>query len=169
MFVVGIDPGLTRCGFGVIESDVSLPESFRAIAAGVLETPKTDAIERRLAAVHHDLSELFDEYRPDVVVVEKVFFQKNVSTAIGVAQAAGVAIAVAGTKGIEVIQYTAQEVKLAVTGYGAASKRQVQEMVASRCGLDAIPEPVDAADALGLAMTHLIRRRIEARFEVAAS
>lgn len=159
MFVVGIDPGLTRCGFGCVQSDLAGPEQFRATAAGVLETPSTDAIELRLAALHHDVSQLFADLRPDAVVVERVFFQRNAKTAIGVAQAAGVAIAVAGTKGIPVVQYTAQQVKMAVTGYGAASKQQVQAMVAQHCSLSVIPEPADAADALGLALTHLMHLR----------
>lgn len=167
MFVVGIDPGLTRCGFGAVRSDLDQPEAFVAETAGVLETPATDAVELRLATLHHDVVELFNELRPDVVVVEKVFFQKNAKTAIGVAQAAGVAIAIAGTRGIPVVQYTAQEVKMAVTGYGAASKKQVQAMVAQLCGLDVIPEPADAADALGLALTHLMNVRTLRRLPAA--
>jgi crossover junction endodeoxyribonuclease RuvC len=167
MFVVGIDPGLTRCGFGAVRSELDRPEAFRAEVAGVLETPATDAVELRLAALHHDVVELFSELQPDVVVVERVFFQKNAKTAIGVAQAAGVAIAVAGTRGIPVVQYTAQEVKMAVTGYGAASKKQVQSMVAQLCGLEVVPEPADAADALGLALTHLMNLRTLQRIPAA--
>ena len=167
MFVVGIDPGLTRCGYGAVRSDLDQPEAFAAELAGVLETPIHDAIELRLAALHHDIVDLLSELRPDVVVVERVFFQKNAKTAIGVAQAAGVAIAVAGTRGIPVIQYTAQEVKMAVTGYGAASKKQVQGMVAQLCGLNVIPEPADAADALGLALTHLMNLRTLQRLPAA--
>lgn len=168
MFVVGIDPGLTRCGFGAVRSDLERAESFLAERAGVLETPPSDPIERRLATLHHDLAELFDEIRPDTVVVEKVFFQRNAKTAIGVAQAAGVAIALAGVRGIDVVQYTAQEVKVAVTGYGAASKSQVQAMVAHHCRLSEIPEPADAADALALAVTHLMNMRTHRRWAAAA-
>jgi crossover junction endodeoxyribonuclease RuvC len=167
MFVVGIDPGLTRCGFGAVRSDLNLTEVFCAERAGVLETPPGDPLERRLAALHHDLAELFDEIRPDAVVVERVFFQRNAKTAIGVAQAAGVAMALAGVRGIEVVQYTAQEVKMAVTGYGAASKSQVQAMVAHHCQLVEIPQPADAADALGLALTHLMTIRTHRRVAVA--
>jgi len=159
MFVVGIDPGLTRCGFGAVRSNLDSTEKFSAERAGVIATPPADSVERRLAALHVDLSELFDELRPDVVVVERVFFQRNAKTAIGVAQAAGVAIALAGIREIEVVQYTAQEVKMAVTGYGAAAKSQVQAMVARHCQLTEVPEPPDAADALGLAVTHLMNIR----------
>jgi crossover junction endodeoxyribonuclease RuvC len=164
MFVVGIDPGLTRCGFGGVRSDLDLAESFTAVAAGVLETDPHAPVEQRLAALHVDLASLFDDLQPDAVVVEKVFFQKNVRTAISVAQASGVAVALAGIRGIPVVQYTAQEVKLAVTGYGAASKAQVQAMVAERCGIQEVPQPADAADALGLALCHLSRVRIDAKY-----
>jgi len=159
MFVLGIDPGLTRCGFGV----VSLTESggFRAADAGILETPKEASVESRLGTLLVDLQQLIAEVKPDVVVVERVFFQRNAKTAIGVAQASGLAVGVAAAAGCQVRQFTAQEVKLAVTGYGAAPKQQVQLMVASLCELSEIPEPADAADALGLAITFLLTSRFE--------
>jgi crossover junction endodeoxyribonuclease RuvC len=164
MFVLGIDPGLTRCGFGLVEGRLDGPESFRAASAGVLATSPDDSVERRLAVLLGDLRSLLSELQPDAVVVERVFFQRNAKTAQGVAQASGVAIALAGDLGLPVRQFTAQEAKLAVTGYGAASKRQMQEMVATRCGLAAVPEPPDAADALGLALTFLLTARTEARY-----
>jgi crossover junction endodeoxyribonuclease RuvC len=105
-----------------------------------------------------------DETKPDAVVVERVFYQRNAKTAIPVAQASGVAVALAGAIDIPVRQFTAQEVKLAVTGYGAAGKLQVQEMVAKLCGLAEIPKPADAADALALAITYFMIVRTEQRY-----
>lgn len=164
MFVLGIDPGLTRCGFGLVEGSFEGAESFRAVRAGVLETSAHAAVEDRLAQLHLDLVELMREFKPDAVVVERVFFQRNARTAIPVAQASGVAVALAGARGTRVRQFTAQQVKLAVTGYGAASKIQVQTMVAQLCGLRDIPEPADAADALGLAITYFMTERVERRY-----
>ncbi len=169
MFVLGIDPGLTRCGFGLVEGSLQGPERFIARAAGVLESPPTMAVELRLANLFGDLRALFAEMTPDAVVVERVFFQRNARTAISVAQASGLAIGLAGDLGITVRQFTAQEVKLAVTGYGAADKAQVQSMVATHCALAEPPSPPDAADALALAITFLMTHRTEQRlsFEVA--
>ncbi len=163
MFVLGIDPGLTRCGFGLIEGSFQGIESFRAVSAGVLETDAHLAVEMRLSQLHRDLTALMEETRPDAVVVERVFFQRNARTAIPVAQASGIAIGVAGARGARLRQFTAQQVKMAVTGYGAASKAQVQSMVAQLCGLRQIPEPADAADALGLAITYFVTERVEQR------
>jgi crossover junction endodeoxyribonuclease RuvC len=169
MFVLGIDPGLTRCGFGLIEGSFEGVESFRAVRAGVLETDSDLDVELRLAQIHGDLEALIRDLRPQAVVVERVFFQRNAKTAIPVAQASGIAVGLAGAKGLAVRQFTAQQVKLAVTGYGAASKSQVQSMVAKLCGLSDVPEPVDAADALGLAITYFMTERVERRFEVTAT
>jgi crossover junction endodeoxyribonuclease RuvC len=169
MFVLGIDPGVTRCGFGLIEGSFEGVESFRAVHAGVLETDPAADVELRLAQIHLDLDTLLVELAPDAVVVERVFFQRNAKTAIPVAQASGVAVALAGAKGLTVRQFTAQQVKLAVTGYGAASKAQVQSMVAKLCGLREVPEPADAADALGLAITYFMTERIERRYSVATT
>jgi len=168
MFVLGIDPGLTRCGYGLVEGNLEGRESFRAVQAGTLETDPAARVEQRLSVLLHDIRSLLVDLQPSVVVVERVFFQRNAKTAIPVAQASGVAVALAGDAGLEVRQFTAQEVKLAVTGYGAASKRQVQEMVAKLCGLEEIPKPADAADALGLAMTYFMHARVEQRFAVHA-
>lgn len=164
MFVLGIDPGLTRCGFGLVEGSFEGVESFTARGAGVLETDASLDVELRLAQIHTDVESLLREMRPDAVVVERVFFQNNARTAIPVAQASGIALGIAGARGLAVRQFTAQQVKLAVTGYGAASKSQVQAMVAQLCGLRDIPEPADAADALGLAITYFMTERVERRF-----
>lgn len=169
MFVLGIDPGLTRCGFGLIEGSFVGVESFRVVRAGVLETDVALAVESRLAQIHTDLEDLLCEFQPEAVVVERVFFQRNAKTAIPVAQASGIAVGLAGSKGLLVRQFTAQQVKLAVTGYGAASKAQVQAMVARLCGLREAPEPADAADALGLAITYFMTERVERRYAVAAT
>lgn len=163
MFVLGIDPGLTRCGFGLVEGSFEDRESFSARRAGIIETDKETPVEERLRILSNELAELISEVRPDVVVVERVFFQRNARTAISVAQASGVAIALAGAAGAGVRQFTSQEVKLAVTGYGAASKSQVQAMVARLCGLSAPPRPPDVADALALAITYLVTERTERR------
>jgi crossover junction endodeoxyribonuclease RuvC len=153
MFVLGIDPGLTRCGYGLLARDAA--GRFTASAAGTIETDRASSVDRRLGELAQSMRELLIEFDPAVVVVERVFFQTNAKTAIGVAQASGVALSCAATHGCEVAQYTSNEVKLAVAGYGAATKAQVQSMVARQCGLTAVPPP-DAADALALAMCHLV-------------
>ncbi len=169
MFVLGIDPGLTRCGFGVIEGSLVDIERFRAVRAGVIETDAADSVEHRLRQLFVDLTALYDTAGADAVIVERVFYQRNAKTAIPVAQASGVAIALAGARGLPVRQFTAQQVKLAVTGYGAADKQQVQGMVARLCGLREIPEPADAADALALAITYFTTERTEMRQSGVAS
>jgi crossover junction endodeoxyribonuclease RuvC len=164
MFVLGIDPGLTRCGFGLIEGSFEGLESFRAVRAGVVETDPQESVERRLSQLLIELRTLMSEMRPDAVVVERVFYQRNAKTAIPVAQASGVAVALAGSIDLPVRQFTAQQVKLAVTGYGAASKSQVQGMVTRLCGLSEVPEPADVADALALAITYFMMVRMEQRY-----
>ncbi|MBU6495439.1 MAG: crossover junction endodeoxyribonuclease RuvC [Acidobacteria bacterium] len=153
MFVLGVDPGLTRCGFGLLDAENG--GSPRAVAAGVLETSPGRATEDRLTDLARDLSALYEQYRPDVVVVEKVFFQRNARTAVPVTQLSGIAIALAGLRGAHVRQFTSQEMKLAVCGYGAATKEQIQQMVTRLLHLREVPRPPDAADALGLALTYL--------------
>ncbi len=167
MFVLGIDPGLTRCGFGLVEGSLQGDHPAVAVRAGLIETDPHDPVEGRLAQLGRDLTRLYREVSPEVVVVERVFYQRNARTAIPVAQASGVAIALAG--GARVRQFTAQEVKLAVTGYGAADKAQVQAMVARLLGLSEVPRPPDVADALALALTYLAVARTEARLEAPAT
>ncbi len=153
MFVLGIDPGLSRCGFGVVEA--TSRSGHRCVEYGVMATSPTDEIHFRLASMMEQLEALLDRTRPSVVVVERVFFQTNARTAMGVGQASGLALALATKRGAQVVQYTSNEVKLSVAGYGAADKRQMQEMVARLLKLESIPKPADAADALGLALCHL--------------
>ncbi|MFY9781950.1 MAG: crossover junction endodeoxyribonuclease RuvC [Acidimicrobiales bacterium] len=164
MFVLGIDPGLTRCGFGLVEGSFEGVESFRALRAGTIETDAALPVEIRLRDLHRELAALFAETTPDAVVVERLFYQRNAKTAIGVAQASGVAIALAGSENVAVRQFTSQEVKLAVTGYGAASKSQVQGMVARLCGLSEVPKSPDAADALALGIAYFMIVRVERRY-----
>jgi crossover junction endodeoxyribonuclease RuvC len=154
MFVMGVDPGLTRCGYGVVTQRAD--RSFHAVAAGTIETDPSSPVAQRLYELSVGLRELHGEYAPTVVVVERVFFQTNVRTATAVAQASGIALCGAAEHGCEVAQYTSNEVKLAIAGYGAATKRQVQEMVARQCGLAEVPRTPDAADALALAVCHLV-------------
>ncbi len=163
VFVLGIDPGLTRCGFGLVEWSLEGDRPAVAVRAGLIETDPTEPVEARLAQLGRDLARLYAEVTAEVVVVERVFYQRNARTAIPVAQASGVAIALA--EGSRVRQFTAQEVKLAVTGYGAADKAQVQAMVARLLGLAEVPRPPDVADALALALTYLAVARTEARLE----
>jgi crossover junction endodeoxyribonuclease RuvC len=151
VFVLGIDPGLSRCGYGAVRKDRA---ALRAVACGVITTPPDAALPGRLATLSRELRALLADTTPDVVVVERVFFQTNVRTAMSVGQASGLAIAAAAEAGCEVVQYTANEVKQAVTGYGAAPKEQVQRMVQSLLNLPTVPKPADAADALALALTH---------------
>lgn len=162
VFVLGIDPGLTRCGYGLVSGGEG---HERAIAAGVVTTEVTDPIPLRLATLRTDLQAIMLEYRPDVVVVERVLFQTNARTAMSVGQASGIALLCAAEAGLEVVEYSSNEVKLAVAGYGAATKRQVQEMVTSLLSLREIPKPPDAADALALALCHQAHARIATAIE----
>lgn len=131
------------------------PAGPRAVACGVIRTSTTDELPARLASLARELRALLVEFSPEAVAVERVFFQTNVRTAMSVGQASGLALAAASEAGCEVVQYTSNEVKQAVTGYGSASKEQVQRMVRSLLHLAEVPKPPDAADALALALTHL--------------
>jgi len=163
MFVLGIDPGLSRCGYGLVARGEG--SSLRARAAGVLETDPHLELAQRLLVLHSELQSLLDDLRPDAVVVERVFFQVNAKTAMAVGQASGLALLAAAAAGCEVTQYTSNEVKQALVGYGAATKEQVQRMVAQVLGLGAVDGPPDVADALALAICHLttvpLRRAVD--------
>jgi crossover junction endodeoxyribonuclease RuvC len=162
--VLGIDPGLTRCGYAVVDSRG--PGAATAVAMGVIRTPATDPLPSRLAALRAELVALLVEFAPAVVAVEQVFFQVNVRTAMSVGQASGLALCEAAAAGCEVVQYTPNQVKDAVAGYGSAGKAQVAKMVQARLGLSTPPTPADAADAAALALCHLAMapmRRVAAR------
>lgn len=153
--VLGIDPGLTRCGVGIV--DVRPDRSATLVHVGVVRTAPELAIERRLAQIAAGLRALVAEHEPHVVAVERVFSQQNRHTVMGTAQASGIALLVAAEHDLPAATHTPSEVKAAVTGYGAADKRQVQAMVARVLRLDTPPQPADAADALALALCHAWR------------
>jgi crossover junction endodeoxyribonuclease RuvC len=153
--VLGIDPGLTRCGVGVV--DVAPDRSARLVHVGVVRSAHDLPIERRLALIAAGIREVLQAHRPHVVAVERVFAQDNRHTVMGTAQASGIALLLAAEHGLPAATHTPSEVKAAITGYGAADKRQVQTMVARVLRLDELPQPADAADALALALCHAWR------------
>jgi crossover junction endodeoxyribonuclease RuvC len=155
VFVLGIDPGLSRCGYGAVTRSAGAGASFHAVCAGVITTSPGTRLPARLADLARELRDLITELAPEAVAVERVFFQTNARTAMSVGQASGLALAAAAAAGCEVEEYTSNEVKQAVAGYGAATKEQVSRMVAALCGLSVCPYPADAADALALAICHL--------------
>lgn len=152
MFVLGIDPGLTRCGYCCITPE---GRSARAVALGVLRTDASEPVPRRLATLQADLRSLLAELRPAVVALERVLFQVNVRTAMAVGQASGLVMAESVAAGAEVVEYSPNQVKEAVAGWGAASKEQVQQMVQTLLHLPERPEPPDAADAAAVALCHV--------------
>jgi crossover junction endodeoxyribonuclease RuvC len=153
--VMGVDPGLTRCGLGVVEGVLGKPPTL--VAVGVIRTDAADDIAKRLLAVEAEIDRWLDEYQPDTVAVERVFSQHNVRTVMGTAQAGAVAIVSAARRGLPVTLHTPSEVKAAVTGNGRADKDQVATMVTRLLRLGERPSPADAADALALAICHLWR------------
>jgi crossover junction endodeoxyribonuclease RuvC len=169
--VLGIDPGLTRCGFAVL--DGRGPGAAVAVSLGVIRTPAGDPLPSRLAALRFELAALLTDFEPDAVAVEQIFFQVNVRTAMSVAQVSGLALAEAAARGCDVVQYTPNQVKDAVTGWGGAGKAQVQKMVQARLGLAHRPQPADAADAAALALCHLasapMRRSVAAAVAAVAA
>jgi crossover junction endodeoxyribonuclease RuvC len=165
MRVLGIDPGLTRCGLGVVEGRPGRPPEL--LGVDVLRTASDLDTSRRLLRLEEELDAWLVEHRPDTVAVERVFAQHNVQTVMGTAQAAGVAMLVAARRGIPVATHTPSEVKAAITGSGRADKAQVTAMVTRILRLDAPPRPADAADALALAICQVWRGGITDRYEVA--
>ena len=157
MRIIGIDPGYAIVGYGVVDY---IQGRFKAQGYGAITTKADMSFDRRLEEIHLDLGSILDEYKPEYMALEKIFFTTNQKTAIDVAQARGVIILTAKTRGIEIIEYTPLQVKSAVTGYGKAVKKQVQEMTMRILALDAIPKPDDAADALAIAicLAHSHRR-----------
>lgn len=155
--VLGIDPGLTRCGYAVLTrvNEPGQRPGVRALALGVLRTAASEALADRLAQIHDDVEALLDEFAPGAVAVEQVFFQSNVRTAMSVAQVSGVVLAAAARRRCPVVQYTPSQVKSSIAGYGSADKQQVQRMVQMRLGLAEMPKPADAADAAALALCHI--------------
>ncbi|MER6916273.1 crossover junction endodeoxyribonuclease RuvC [Streptomyces sp. NPDC000594] len=167
MRVLGVDPGLTRCGVGVVEGVAGRPLTM--IGVGVVRTPSDADLGARLVAVEEGLERWLDEHRPDRVAVERVFSQHNVSTVMGTAQASAVAILCASRRGIPVVLHTPSEVKAAVTGSGRADKAQIGAMVTRLLRLAAPPKPADAADALALAICHIWRSPAQNRLQRAVA
>jgi crossover junction endodeoxyribonuclease RuvC len=156
MRVLGLDPGLTCAGFGLVERSNG---TINAIDYGAIRTPR-GPVAGRLALLYDRLDDLLATHKPDAVAVERVIFDRNARTAMYVGQAAGVALLAAARSGCEVAEYTPSEMKLSITGDGAADKARVQMMVARLLNLTTTPKPADAADALGIALTHLQARKL---------
>ncbi|MGC8856620.1 MAG: crossover junction endodeoxyribonuclease RuvC [Anaerolineae bacterium] len=156
---LGMDPGTATTGFGLVRL---LPDGgLVAVEFGVFTTPRDLPPAQRLLLLHRQVSDLLHLHRPDTAAVEKLFFQRNITTAMAVGQARGVILLALAQAGVGIFEYTPNEVKQAVAGYGSADKRQVQEMVRALLGLATIPQPDDAADALAIAITHLHTHRYE--------
>ena len=153
--VLGIDPGLTRCGVGIV--DVSPDRTASLVHVSVIRTPPDMPLEQRLLAIGTGIAEAIEQHGPAAVALERVFAQHNLRTVMGTAQASGVAMHAAAARGLPVGLHTPSEVKAAVTGYGSADKKQVGAMVARILGLAEVPRPADAADALALAICHAWR------------
>ncbi|QGG95150.1 crossover junction endodeoxyribonuclease RuvC [Actinomarinicola tropica] len=164
MFVLGIDPGVSRCGYAIVEPRAGRP---RPVAIGIITTPPDAELPLRLAELQHEVRGLFDDFAPAVVAIERVFFQHNVRTAMSVGQASGLVMAEAASRGCVVAQYSPNEVKQAVTGDGAADKTAVATMVQTLLGLPRPPRPADAADAAALALCHIAHAPLAAAAEAA--
>ncbi len=152
MLVIGVDPGTAITGYGLVRENAD--GSLSAVAYGVIQTSAELPMPQRLLELHRQLGEIMLLHRPHSGAVEKLFFQRNVTTAISVGQGRGVALLALAEAGVDVAEYTPMEVKQAVAGYGGADKAQVQQMVKALLGLESIPRPDDAADALAVAICH---------------
>lgn len=152
MFVLGVDPGLSRCGYGVVEQR---NRKQRAVAAGVIRTKPGQKTPQRLTVLQREIKSLIDDYQPQVVALERVLFQNNTSTAMSVGQASGIVMASGIDAGCKVVEFSPNEIKLAVAGHGAADKDQMETMVRLLLHIDQPLKPVDAADALGVALCYL--------------
>ena len=154
--VLGVDPGLTRCGVGIV--DVAANRTATLVEVTVIRTPADQILEERLLTIGHGLDALLERHKPQAVALERVFAQVNLRTVMGTAQASGVTLYLAARRGLSVGLHTPTEVKAAITGYGGAGKQQVANMVQRILRLDAPPTPADASDALALAICHAWRR-----------
>lgn len=162
MRILGIDPGTGILGFGVVDVAKGGQSSFTMVEAGVIRTPPHTPHDERLEDIYDSLTEIFEATKPDVCSVEKLFFSRNITTAMTVAEARGVALLVARQHGVPIFEYTPPQIKQTLTGYGKADKKQVQEMVRVQLGLKEVPKPDDCADALAAAMTHAVMMRTSA-------
>ncbi len=150
--ILGIDPGTGILGFGVIEVDGK--GRTQMVDAGVIRTPVKEDDAVRLQTIYEELSDIIVATKPDIMSVEKLFFSQNVTTAMTVAQARGIVLLCGKQNALEIFEYTPQQIKMAITGYGRAEKKQIQEMVRVILGLKQVPQPDDCADALAAALTH---------------
>ncbi len=157
MIILGVDPGTAITGYGILQSDGG---DVTAVAYGVITTPADWKMPRRLAHIYAELTRLIAQHKPTDAVIEKLFFSKNVRTALSVGQARGVALLAAQQAGLNIHEYTPLEIKQAVVGYGRAEKNQIQQMVKMLLQLDEIPQPDDAADALAIAICHAHSARL---------
>ncbi len=157
MRILGVDPGMARMGWGVIEGE----EEPYCITYGTLTTPAGQPVAGRLFSLFRDLRQVVDRYRPEAAALEELYFARNVRTAFAVGQARGVALVALAEAGLPVYEYSPLEVKQAVTGYGQAEKAQVQQMVRALLGLEEVPRPDDAADALAVALCHFHSARMQ--------
>ncbi|OJX41329.1 MAG: crossover junction endodeoxyribonuclease RuvC [Chloroflexi bacterium 44-23] len=162
MCILGIDPGTASTGYGIIEENQS---GIKAIKYGVISTAANLPMGERIIAIYDRMIEIIEEFSPVSCAVEKLFFRRNVTTAISVGQARGVVLLALAQKGVAIAEYTPMQVKLAVAGYGGAEKKQVQFMVQSILNLVDIPKPDDAADALAIAITHAHSKKIMDLYE----
>lgn len=163
MVILGIDPGLATVGYGVIESERG---NFKALDFGVIETPKHETTPVRLAMIAECMEKLIDRYKPEEIALEELFFTKNITTGISVAEARGVILLIAIRKCGRLFEYTPPQIKQAITGYGNADKKQMQQMVKLLLRLETIPRPDDAADALAVALTHAQTNKLSGSFSI---
>lgn len=164
MIILGIDPGLATMGFGVLDKDGA--GNCRAVDYGVVVTPKEETLPVRLAMLEEGINKIVDKYNPEEIALEELFFTKNITTGIAVAQARGVILLSCVKRCGKLFEYTPMQIKQALTGYGRADKQQIQQVVASLLRLKTIPRPDDAADALAIALCHAFTSRFGTLFAV---
>lgn len=166
MLAIGIDPGTATTGYGLVR--ITDRQELQLVEYGVVRTDSGETMPSRLLELHQQLSELVSRHQPQTAAVEKLFFQRNVTTALSVGQARGIALLVMAQAGITVGAYSPSEIKQAVVGYGKADKNQVQHMVQRLLGMRELPSPDDAADALAVAICHLQTEQTHARYRESA-
>lgn len=159
MIALGIDPGTALCGYGIVRAD---DDDYELVACGAISTPPKTLLDQRLLKIYADLVDLIREYKPDEAAIEKLFFARNITTALSVGHARGVAMLAIAQSKIPISEYTPNEIKQAVSGYGGADKQQMQQMVKMLLRLDEVPKPDDAADAVAIAICHLQGARLRA-------
>lgn len=164
MIILGLDPGIGTMGYGVIEKDER--GNCRAVDFGVVKTPAGENLAVRLCILEDGVNRIFDKFRPDEAAMEELFFSKNITTGIAVAEARGVILLTCNKRCGRIFEYTPNQIKQALTGYGRADKGQMQRVVASHLRLNAIPRPDDAADALGVALCHAFTSRFSGLFGI---